>query len=167
MKGMLLAVVAGLIFLLQLSFIPALRPFGVVPDLGLALVAVVGLYGTASSALTLALVGGLALDLASGSDFGLYIGLYMIVGLSAGFIHRAGLNGYGPFMGIGLVLGATLLQDIVILGGLARIARSWPLGQITAQLLVEMLINALLVALVQPILRLLLPDEANQVEVSR
>jgi hypothetical protein len=167
MKGVALIVLSMLVFVLQLSFIPALRPLGVVPDLGLALVALVGLYGSASMALLLAVCGGLALDLVSGGDFGLYVGLFTVVALTAGFVHRAGFGLGETVMSLALVLAGTLLQDLVVLGGLVRVAVSWPIRQLLLDLSYEMVLNALFVLLLRPLVAWLIPPTSTDFEVGR
>lgn len=163
MKSILLGLLTIIIFTLQLSFIPALRPFGVVPDVGLALVALVGLFGTASLALIVAIGGGLALDLASGTDFGLYVGLFALVALAAGFVHRAGLDSAGLLAAGVLVMVATLAGDVVILGGLVRVVSGWPVGHLLSQILIEMALNVAAMVLLRPIVRWLRPPDASQV----
>ena len=165
MKASLLAVLAAVLFILQISFVPALRPFGVVPNVVLALVALVGLYGTSSLALILAVTGGLTLDLVSGADFGLYVGLFSVVALTAGYIHRAGLNWVGPTMVIGLVTVATMVQDVMILGGLVRVAGSWPIGHLAMSLILEILLNSFVATSLRPLVRWLLPASTGELEI--
>jgi cell shape-determining protein MreD len=163
MKRAILAVLAVIIFVLQLSFIPALRPFGVVPNLGIALIALVGLYGTASLSLTMAIIGGLALDLASGSDFGLYVGLFVLVGLVAGYIYRAGFDSAAVLAGLVLVIGATLAESAVVLGGLLHAATGWPLGTLAREIGVELALNTGIFIMLNPIIHWLLPDDTSAV----
>ncbi|MBW4061849.1 hypothetical protein HJC99_04745 [Candidatus Saccharibacteria bacterium] len=165
MKPLMLSGVAVVIFMLQLSFIPALRPFGVVPNAGLVLVALVGLYGTASLALIIAVAGGLTLDLVSGANFGLYVALFTVVALAAGYIHRAGLNWVGPSMAIGLVIVATLVQNFIILGGLLRVTSSWPLGYVLGQTGLELILNTFLVLVLRPLVQWLLPTGRGELEI--
>jgi rod shape-determining protein MreD len=165
MKSALLNLLAIIIFVLQISFIPALRPFGVVPDVGLVIVGLVGLYATASDALILAVIGGLILDLVSGTNFGLYVALYTVIALAAGYIHRAGLNWAGPLMAMSLVLVATLIQNIVILGGLVRTAAVWPMGHILAQLVTEIILNIIIVLALRPLVQWLSPKMTSEIEV--
>ena len=166
MKAWLLTIVAILIVLLQISFIPALRPLGVVPNIALVMIALVGLYGTASLALVLAISGGLALDLVSGANFGLYVGLFMVVALAAGYIHRAGLNWSGYVMALGLVSVATLVQNLVILGGLVRVANGWPVGHLLFQMGLEIILNCFAVLGLRPLIRWLMPADQSGLMVS-
>ena len=61
MRRWRLALVAAVLVVMQVGYLAAWRPLGVVPALVLVLVVLVGLGGTASEALAVALIGGLAL----------------------------------------------------------------------------------------------------------
>src|SRR5471030_2509367 len=118
MKRLGLAVLAIISILLQVSLLPALRPFGVVPDLILVVVVLMGLEGTASAALVLAVVAGLILDMASGANFGLWTGLLVLAALAAGLLHRAGVELSGPLVAVVMIVAGTILETVVILMGL-------------------------------------------------
>ncbi len=96
MRNVLLAVVVVVAIFLQISFLPALRPFGVVPDIMLPIVVFVGLYGQASTALVVALAGGISMDLASSGDFGLWTGTFVVAAIVCGYVHRAGVELIAP-----------------------------------------------------------------------
>lgn len=87
---LLIAIMIGAL-ILQVSFLPALRPFGVVPNLALIVVASAALTGPLVSAMILALGGGFILDLSSGSDFGLKTGLLALAVLICAYVVRSGL----------------------------------------------------------------------------
>ncbi|MEO7617317.1 MAG: rod shape-determining protein MreD [Candidatus Saccharibacteria bacterium] len=88
---LLISIMIGAL-ILQVSFLPALRPFGVVPNLVLIVVAASALTGPLVSAMILALGGGFILDLASGSDFGLRTGLLAFAVLICAYVARSGLR---------------------------------------------------------------------------
>ena len=155
-----LVIVVVAMIVLQLGLVPAVRPLGVVPNLLLGLVALVGLLGTASVALAVALAGGLVLDLASGADFGLRMGLFVLVALVAGLVHRAGLTLGGPVVALVLVAVATVVADAAVLAGLVGIATQWPLGLILARLGLEVVLNLGLTLGLSPLVRWALPSEA-------
>jgi cell shape-determining protein MreD len=135
--GLLLAVV----LVVQIGFMAALRPLGVVPNLVLVFVVLAGLLGTASRSLAAALVGGLLLDLTSGADFGLRLGLLVVLALATGLVHRAGLNVSGVTMALALVALATFIADAAVLAGLAGAISNWPLGHIVADMGLEIMLN--------------------------
>ena len=92
MKLYLLVAVTIIALLVQVSFLPALRPFGVVPNLVVVVVAAAALSGPLVSAMIIAISSGIVLDLASGSDFGLMTGLLALTVLLCAFISRSGLR---------------------------------------------------------------------------
>ncbi len=153
MRAARLILVAAVTLVVQVGFLAALRPFGVVPDAALALVALIGLTGTASTALLVGLVGGLAMDLTSGADFGLRIGLFTLVALVTGLVHRAGLTLSGPLVALVLVAVATVVGDVAILAGLATHSVSWPLGVILGRLGWEIMLNLGLTLGLRPLVR--------------
>src|SRR5471032_2090666 len=120
MKRVGLVVIAILAVLLQVSLLPALRPLGVVPNLMLVVVVLMGLEGTASVALVVAVVGGVAVDMASGANFGLWTGVLVLAALATGLIHRSGVELGGSVVAVILVTAGTILEAIVILLGLVN-----------------------------------------------
>lgn len=98
---------------LQVSFLPALRPFGVVPDLLLIVIAAAALTGPLVLAMVTALSGGFVLDLVSGSDFGLRTGLLAITVLICAYVGKSGLQiGFRPQLLI-VVLATTSLTALI------------------------------------------------------
>ncbi|HSX02076.1 MAG TPA: hypothetical protein VLI05_02045 [Candidatus Saccharimonadia bacterium] len=160
-----LYLVTILVLILQIGFIPALRPFGVVPDLALALVVSVGLAGTASAALAVAVAGGLLLDLTSGADFGLRLGLFALVALVTGLVHRAGLNLMGPVVALALVAAATLLGDLVVLANIAGTVGAWPIGELLRRLTVEIMLNLGLTLLLRPLVNWAVASDGGMVSL--
>lgn len=153
MMRLRLGLVAVIVLLLQVGFWPALRPFGVVPDMMLGLVVLVGLAGTTTAALTLAVVGGVLLDLTSGVDFGLRLGLLVVVALVASMVHRSGLTLTGPIVAWGVVVVATIVHSLVVWIGVANMVVDWPLGVLLAKLGLEIMINLGLTWLVMPVVQ--------------
>lgn len=141
---------------MQLSLLPALRPFGVVPNLVLVAVTLIGLEGTASMALTTAVAGGVVLDLASGANFGLWTAILVLAALAAGLVHRAGIELGGPTVAVVIVATLTVVETIVIVLGVAGSA-ILPPGVIAGRLTVELVLNLLLTIMLQPVVRHLVP----------
>jgi rod shape-determining protein MreD len=144
-------VAAGLA--VQLGFMPALRPLGVIPNLVLVLVVLVGLTGTATAALSVALVGGLLLDLTSGADFGLRMGIFVLAALVTGLVHRSGLTLAIPVVASVLVVAATVVQAVAVLAGMAGMVTSWPWGIVLGRLGMEVVLNLGLTILLAPLVR--------------
>jgi len=82
----------SLAVILQVSFLPAVRVFGVVPNIALVLMVLISMIVVTSEALIVAALSGLVLDLASGSNFGLWTGVMVLVALAVGMMQRAGLE---------------------------------------------------------------------------
>jgi hypothetical protein len=156
MRRVLFVVTAIICILLQMSLLPALRPLGVVPDLALVLVALVGLEGTASAALMVAVAGGLALDLASGAYFGLWTGILVLVALTMGLLHRAGIELGGGIVAIVMVAVGTVLMTLVIWLGLIDTVSHWPVGWLLVRLGTELGLNLALTVALRPLVRWLL-----------
>jgi hypothetical protein len=147
-----------LVLALQVAFMPALRPLGVVPNMALVLVALVGLTGTASLALGVALVGGLLLDMTSGADFGLRTGLLVLVALACGYVHRAGLHASGLVVALVVVAAGTFISDLAVLAGLIRTGLGyWPGGSLLGTMVLEIMLNLLITLALQPLVRLVTP----------
>jgi rod shape-determining protein MreD len=144
---------------LQLSFLPALRPFGVVPDLLLAIVVLAGLEGTASLALITAVAGGLAMDLASGANFGMWTGILLLAALATGLVHRAGLELGSGVVAVVLVAAGTLLSALVILLGLVSVTSHWPVAALVGNITAELVLNLILTIGLQPLVRWAVPGE--------
>ncbi len=139
--------------LLQMSWLPALRPLGVVPNLALVWVALVGLEGTASVTMVVAVAGGFALDLASGANFGLWTGVLVLVALTMGLLHRAGVELGGGVVALVMVAVGTLLMTLVILAGLVNVTSHWPVAALSARFGLELLLNLLLTVTLRPLAR--------------
>ncbi|HVQ45061.1 MAG TPA: hypothetical protein VMT30_08975 [Candidatus Saccharimonadia bacterium] len=149
----------GLAVVLQLSILPALRPLGVVPNLALVGLTLVALQVVTSEALALAVLGGVILDLASGANFGLWTGIFMLVALASGMLHRAGIELEQVPVALVMVGMGTILIALVIWIGLARGTGHWSLGTWGGRLVVELVINLTLTILLRPVVRMLVGGE--------
>lgn len=138
--------------LLQSGFLPAWRPLGVVPDLGLVVLVLAASWTRLSTALVLALTLGLGTDLAAGANFGLHTGSYTLTALILSTFARAGF----PLDRPDAVLGAIILGTLgsVLVGAAALLAAGGALSVSAAAVmgLKQMLLNLLLAALVWPAL---------------
>ncbi len=154
-------VVSAVVLGLQVAWLPALRPLGVVPNVALVLVVLVGLNGTASRALGVALVGGLLLDLTSGTDFGLRIAFLTLVALVTGLVHRAGFDAAGVLVLLALVVLGTIVSTLTILLSVVTFASHWPVGWIALHLAIELALNIAAMFLLRPIIKWASPGEPH------
>ncbi len=156
----MLFVVLGLSIAAQVSLLPALRPFDVVPNLLLVLVVLIGLRSTVSQALLLAVLGGIVMDLASGSDFGRDMGILVLGALSTGLVRRSGLTLTGPLVAVGLVAVMTLAATALSLAGIFDSLSGSLSGRILSTLVGELVLNLVLTLGFRPIINRLVPDES-------
>jgi rod shape-determining protein MreD len=159
MKNLFFWLLSIALIMLQIGFVSALRPFGIVPNLILVIVIITGLQSTLSQSLTIAVIGGLALDITSGSDFGLRTVLFVLAALATGFIRRSGITLGGPSMALLIVAIGTILIDVTILISVASNVSHWPVARIFSIMGLELLLNSLLVILVLPIYRRLTSEK--------
>jgi rod shape-determining protein MreD len=136
--------------MLQLSFLPGLRPFGVVPNLALAMTVLVAIGAPTSEALLAAALSGFILDIAGGANFGLWTGVLMIITLVAGLLDRAGFELDRLIVVIGLMVAGTLMISLVILGTLAGRLGTLPLLGVIGGLAWELVINLMIVMALKP-----------------
>ncbi|MDB5178061.1 MAG: hypothetical protein JWN01_4 [Patescibacteria group bacterium] len=153
MKRFWTVLLVSVALMVQLSLLPAWRPFGVVPNVMLVLVVLLGLEGTASAALAVAVVAGIALDLASVSNFGLWTGLLMLAALVTGMVRRAGFELSGGIVAVVLVVAGTALSALVILMGVASSVDRWPVGLIVGRGGLEIVVNLALMMALRPAMR--------------
>lgn len=146
---MLVALLAAA--MLQISFIPAWRPLDVVPNLALALVMIVAIWVPTSEALVAAVAAGFILDMAGARNFGLWTGIFMLVVLVAGLVHRAGIELDQVAVPVVIVAVATLVATGLILAGLVRGAGHWSAGGTIGRLSLELVLNLMLVLLLRPL----------------
>lgn len=137
----------------QVSWLPLVRPLGVVPSAALVLVVLVALEGRAYAGLVLALVAGFVLDLVSGGNFGLWMGVLVLEVLVAALVRQAGIEIHGLLVPAVMVVAGTLLFDLIVLGSLVGVVSNWPIGQVMMQTLAEILLNLLVMVLLRPLIR--------------
>lgn len=101
----------------QTAWFGHVRPLGVIPNLMLVLVILFGLWSNASPTLAAAIGGGLLLDLASGSDFGLRMGFYGVLALAVVAVRQLGVSN-GLLLGCALTITGTIVFNLVILATL-------------------------------------------------
>jgi rod shape-determining protein MreD len=153
MRSFLIFAMLGLSVILQMSLLPALRPFGVVPNLVLVVVVLISLHAATSKVLLGAIVSGFVLDLANGTNFGLWTGILMLIALVVGLMHRAGLELHGVVAAAILVATGTLTMTIVIwLSLIVNLATIVPLSLIRS-LTSELVLNLVLMILLRHFVR--------------
>lgn len=153
MKTYKLIALIILVILLQVGFLAAWRPFGVTPDLLLAVVISLALYTTASEALICAITAGLALDLSSGADFGLRLGFYTVVALIVSLMNRAGVALDSAVWRLGLASLLVVMAHGVILIGMALHGVDLPFRIIATRLGAAIVLELGLIILAAPIVR--------------
>lgn len=151
----MLAVVA------QVSWLPFVRPLGVVPAIVLVVIVLAALESMVSRALMLAVAAGLALDLLSGANFGLWTGILVLETLIAGLVRQAGIDGTQWYVPAVLVAGGTLVLTLAIWLNLVTVASTWPVGWMTATLGIQIVLNLMVMTLVRPLVHWLAADEAG------
>lgn len=162
MKRVALAILVGLVVLAQMSFLPGLRPLGVVPNLALVFVVLVGLESAASITMVVAVVCGVLLDLASGANLGMWTGVLVLAALVAGLLHRAGVETDGPLVPAVMVAGGTLVVALVVLSGLVNVAIQWPMGQLLGRFVLELMLNLILMVVLRPLIRRVVPTTPSE-----
>lgn len=160
MRRIAFIVLAVVVLLMQISLLPALHPLGVVPNLILVFVVLVGLESTSSSAVLLAVVLGVGLDLSSGANLGMWTGVLVLAALVTGLLHRGGVETGGPLVPAVMVAAGTLLVSLIVLTGLINVASSWPVGSLLGRFACELVLNLGLMMLVRPLVRWLVPQSA-------
>jgi cell shape-determining protein MreD len=143
----LLAVVS-----LQTAFFGYVRPFGVMPNLLLVVVLMQGLFGSASGAVAMGIGGGLLLDIASGSDFGLRTAFYASLTLAVIVIRQLGLHLDALWVTALVAIVATIGFDIAILFTIGFANLGGQFGIIFGKILIESAENMLLALLAQLII---------------
>lgn len=103
-------VVAGL----QLSLFGHLRIFGVEPNLMLILVALTALWANATPALATAVGGGILMDLASGSDFGLRTAFLTAICLAIIAVKQLGAHTESLWAALAAITVGTLVFDLLV-----------------------------------------------------
>jgi cell shape-determining protein MreD len=158
MRRVWLVLLMGLTILLQVSLLPALRPFGVVPNVALVMVVLVGLEGTASTAVAAAVVCGVALDLSSGANLGLWTGLLVLAAIVTGMLHRAGIETDRLLVPVAMVTVGSMIMPLVILTGLANVVQHWPFGALAGRFAIELVLNLAIMMVLKPVVRRVVPN---------
>jgi rod shape-determining protein MreD len=126
---------------LQAYFFAAWRPLGVVPNLLLLVVIYAGLARNASETVAVAVTGGLALDLISGTDFGFRMGFYSMLALVVIVSRRSGAD----YDNIGIVLAAavagTVFYNLGIVLSMSKSLSGLPWMELVKVVLIEAGIN--------------------------
>jgi rod shape-determining protein MreD len=151
------ATLIGLIVVwLQLATLPALRPIGVVPNLALVCVILLASRLPVGTSLALATGIGWLLDLSSGSDYGLRTSFYLVLALVTALLRQAGSDLDNLSFLASLVIGGTVVFNLVILTNLALLHVGLPLRYVLAKVGLEVAINLVLLLLVRPLLNRLI-----------
>lgn len=148
-------IISALVVWLQLGTLPALRPFGIVPNLALVVVIVLASRLPLASSLGLAIGIGWLLDLGSGSDYGLRTTFYLLVALAVAMLRQLGSDMENFSLLASVVVAATVLLNLAILANLALLHANLPLGFIATKLGLEIGLNLVLLVLVRWIFKLL------------
>ncbi len=164
MRRLAVIVLMSLAVILQVSLLPAIRLFGVVPNVALVAMVLVSLSVVTSEALSVAALSGLVLDLASGSNFGLWTGVMVLIALAVGMMRRAGLELDRVVVAFGLVAVGTLVITAVIWTALVPSVAHWPVADLARRLTIELVINLVLTIMLRPLVRLLLGGSGPQAE---
>jgi rod shape-determining protein MreD len=144
MRGVIRVFLVLIAVWLQASFFGAFHVLGVIPNVLIVLVIYAGLICNASETALMALLGGLLLDLASGPDFGMRIGFYVLLALLIAVLKQAGTDFENTGMVLAATLAATILFDLAILSSLLITTTpvAWPaVGRVV---LAEVLVNSML-----------------------
>ncbi|TAK88824.1 hypothetical protein EPO04_01760 [Patescibacteria group bacterium] len=102
---------------LQLSWFSHVRPLGVMPNVVLAVVVVTALWARATTAVASAVLCGLLLDLASGSDFGLRTAFFTVVTLAIISARQFGLYAESFSLAAAVVVISTIVANLFIVLG--------------------------------------------------
>ena len=145
-----LIAVALFSLVLQLSFLPALRPFGVVPNIVLIVIAAAALSGPLVTAMILGMVCGFLLDLVSGSDFGLNTGLLAFGVIIAAYVSRSGLQLGIRVQLLFVILGVTTVTAIIGILGLLISGGRISIGTAIFQSITILILNCSLGVIVGP-----------------
>jgi rod shape-determining protein MreD len=121
---------------LQVSLFGHMRPLGIMPNLMVIAVVALSLWGTASFCLAAAIGGGILLDIASGSDFGLRTAFFVVVSLGIIAGRQLGLQADSWISVLMLVVVATILYDAAVIATLRTAITPDILGRVGANVAV-------------------------------
>ena len=152
MRNWLLTLTLIVAVILQVSFLGAWRPLGVVPNLVLVTLIWLSFTLPVQSLLIAAAGSGLALDLLSGADFGLRMVFMLTVALAILVIRQLGADVESMSLGLAVVAAATVFYNLAVLAGLVALGAHLPGVNIAGIIGREIILNLLLALLVHPIL---------------
>ena len=144
-----LRVVSGIVAVaftawLQVSWFGHVRPLGIIPNCMLLVVIVFALWSDATPALVAAIGGGLLLDLASGSDFGLNMAFYVVTALALIAGRQLGLHATSIVTGIVATILGTLLYNLVVLATIQEPISSIVVSRVGRELALNLILLLLL-----------------------
>jgi rod shape-determining protein MreD len=152
MRTWLLVITLITVTLLQVSFLAAWRPLGVVPNLVLVTFIWLSFSLSVQTLLITAAGTGLALDLLSGTDFGLRLVFMLTVVLAILVIRQLGADVESLSLGLAMVVAATIFYNLAILAGLAASGAHLPGWAIAGIITREIILNLILALLMRPLL---------------
>lgn len=155
----------GIGIVMQLSLLPAIKPFGVVPNVALIMMMLVALQLPTSEALIVAVAGGLILDISSGANFGLWTGVFMLGTLAVAMIQQAGIELERPIVAPVLVTLGTMVIAVVLWATMATRVIHFSGAIFFGRFVIELMINLILTVLLRPSLSILLQSRRRQLEL--
>lgn len=161
MKNLVLGGLVVLAAWLQVNFLGAVRPFEVIPNVLAIVIICAGLTRTPGETLAMALGGGLLVDFASGTDFGLRMAYFSVLALGILVIKQAGAEMENFGLVVLVVIGATVLYNAAVLANLVwqKAAIDW--GLVFKSVAMESGLNAVLALLLRPLLLKVLRQPTN------
>jgi rod shape-determining protein MreD len=129
---------------LQVSWFGHVRPLGIIPNCMLLVVIVYALWSDATPALAAAIGGGLLLDLASGSDFGLRMAFFVVTALTLVAGRQLGLHATSFVTGIVATIVGTLLYNLVVLATIRASIGAVVISRVGRELVVNLILLALI-----------------------
>jgi len=133
---------------LQIAWFGHVRPLGIIPNCMLLVVIMLALLSDATPALAAAIGGGLLLDLASGSDFGLNMAFYVVTALAIIAGRQLGLHATSVITGIVAAILGTVLYNLVLLAALKAPLSGVAVSRIGRELLLNLILLLLMYVVV-------------------
>lgn len=125
---------------LQVAWFGHVRPLGIIPNCVLLVVILFALWSDATPALAAAIAGGLLLDLASGSDFGLHMAFYVVTVLAIIAGRQLGLHATSMITGVAITIVATILFNLMVLATIQASLSQVALSRIGRELIVNLIL---------------------------
>lgn len=113
MKSVFLAICLAICVLLQIFFLQSWQTSGMTGNLILSFIVVAALFASTEELLWLALFGGLLSDLYASSEFGFYVGAYLLVAVIAKYFLKFGEVEYSWWKPIVFLSIASFVQGMV------------------------------------------------------